>query len=327
LNIGLLNTIDRKEIEGLTEFQGLIIKYIEDTNDARPLNIAVFGTPGSGKSFAVKQIIAAVSAKFAGIGFTIPLVPEFNLTQMAAPADLSRALQTVEAQSSPSSIPLVFWDEFDRNLGTVQLGWLESFLMPMWDAKYVISNTPRSFGKALFVFAGGTCPTFAEFEKSVRLQPPSTKAHDFLTRLRFHLNIPPVNHPESGHDNFALLRRALLIRSTLERAAPDLFTRARAPGVPPVDPKVARGLLLTRAYKGGARSIETIIRSSNLSGACLRMADLPGENVLQGHVDVLEFRRRMHELPDDDADEIFPTTFGWPLKNDDPRYLAWRRRP
>jgi hypothetical protein len=324
LNIGVLSTIDKREIENLTELQALIVRYVGAVDETRPLNIAVFGTPGSGKSFAVKQIAGAVAARFTGMGLAIPELP-FNLTQMVGPPDLSQALRKVEAQCGPSSIPLVFWDEFDRNLNGVTLGWLELFLMPMSDAKYTIANEQRSFGKALFTFAGGTCATYSEFEKSAKAQPPSTKAHDFWTRIGFHLDIPSINHPGKGMlDNFVLLRRAILIRSKLESVAPDLVQRATALSRSPIDTKVARGLLFTHQYKGGARSIDTIIRSSNLSGAYLRASDLPGEGVLQGHVELTDFKWRMAEIPDEDANEFFPTTFGWPVKNTDPRFLAWR---
>ena len=53
---GKYQTADREEIERINAIKNLILQYQENKNDYRPLSIAVFGTPGSGKSFAIKQL-------------------------------------------------------------------------------------------------------------------------------------------------------------------------------------------------------------------------------------------------------------------------------
>ena len=53
---GALLTADRREIEGFRSIQNLIGEYCSLARPPRPLSIAVFGPPGSGKSFAVTQI-------------------------------------------------------------------------------------------------------------------------------------------------------------------------------------------------------------------------------------------------------------------------------
>jgi hypothetical protein len=121
----------------------------------------------------------------------------------------------------------------------IELAWLWESLAPMWDAKYRIPNTEESFGKVIFVFAGGTTPTYKELEKVAESQPPSAKALDFKTRITFHLNIPSVSYEGLHPDNFALLRRAILIRSALERIAPSLVEQARTHGTPLIDPSGA----------------------------------------------------------------------------------------
>jgi hypothetical protein len=52
---GKLRTADRAEIEGLRSLRNLMDEYLNGT-PARPLSVAVFGAPGSGKSFAVTQV-------------------------------------------------------------------------------------------------------------------------------------------------------------------------------------------------------------------------------------------------------------------------------
>jgi hypothetical protein len=56
---GKLFTVDRKEIESLRSIRSMIREYIERDKGKRPLSIAVFGPPGSGKSFGIEEIIKA----------------------------------------------------------------------------------------------------------------------------------------------------------------------------------------------------------------------------------------------------------------------------
>jgi Cdc6-like AAA superfamily ATPase len=56
LNLRKLFTVDRNEIESLRNIKKLIENYIEQKGPSIPLSIAVFGLPGSGKSFGVKEL-------------------------------------------------------------------------------------------------------------------------------------------------------------------------------------------------------------------------------------------------------------------------------
>ncbi|HET6883000.1 MAG TPA: hypothetical protein VFI31_22720, partial [Pirellulales bacterium] len=60
LKLGKLRTIDRDEIERLRNIRSLIENYRDTPRVKRPLSIGVFGQPGSGKSFAVKELAKAV---------------------------------------------------------------------------------------------------------------------------------------------------------------------------------------------------------------------------------------------------------------------------
>ncbi len=61
--------------------------------------------------------------------------------------------------------PLVFWDEFDTSLAETPLGWLRYFLAPMQDGKFQEGQISHPIGRAIFVFAGGTSSSMAEFDK------------------------------------------------------------------------------------------------------------------------------------------------------------------
>ncbi|MCR4308211.1 MAG: hypothetical protein NUV80_06655 [Candidatus Berkelbacteria bacterium] len=67
-----LYTVDNSEIESLRSIKQLITDYEATPNSTKPLSIAVFGPPGSGKSFGVKQLARALFGK------DVPIL-EFNL--------------------------------------------------------------------------------------------------------------------------------------------------------------------------------------------------------------------------------------------------------
>ena len=58
-----LVTADRHEIESFSSIRSLIAEYWNSTSKSRPLCIAVFGTPGSGKSFGIEQVAVSVAAR------------------------------------------------------------------------------------------------------------------------------------------------------------------------------------------------------------------------------------------------------------------------
>ncbi|HEX2059381.1 MAG TPA: hypothetical protein VHK90_01440, partial [Thermoanaerobaculia bacterium] len=149
LRIGNLFTVDREEIESYRSIKALLSEYVEGTQ-SEPVSIAVFGSPGSGKSFGVKEIATAVGGKKK----ITPLT--FNLTQFARAEDLRGAFHQVRDVSLRGEIPLVFWDEFDTTYGDKALGWLRYFISPMQDGLFQEDQITHPIGRSIFVFAGGT---------------------------------------------------------------------------------------------------------------------------------------------------------------------------
>jgi DNA replication protein DnaC len=74
---GAFLTVDREEIERINSIRSLITSYRTNPADRRPLSIAVFGPPGSGKSFAIKQLGVELLGK-------AQTVLEFNLSQFGS---------------------------------------------------------------------------------------------------------------------------------------------------------------------------------------------------------------------------------------------------
>jgi hypothetical protein len=281
---GNLLTVDRQEIESYRSIRNLVAEYAGQKQVSRPLSIAVFGTPGSGKSFGVTEM-----AKSLLPGQIEPIT--FNLSQYDSPDDLLSAFHQVRDVGLSGKIPLVFWDEFDTSLADTPLGWLRYFLAPMQDGKFSERQISHPIGRAIFVFAGGTSSSMAEFDRGTDENFKSAKGPDFVSRLKGYINVlgpNPVN--TSGGDPYFIIRRAILLRSSLKRGTPQLFEKRAGRELLNIDRGVLRALLKIGLYKHGARSIESILAMSQLTGkAAFERSCLPPESQLGLHVDGKSF--------------------------------------
>jgi hypothetical protein len=281
--IGAWSSIDRTEIESMRSVRNIIREFLQ-ARRSRPLSLAVFGPPGSGKSFAIKQMAREWMS-----GGTRIAVLEFNLSQFSSPEDLPLALQRVRDCAVEGTLPLVFWDEFDSNLGGRELGWLAQFLAPMQDGAFIEDGIVRPIGPAIFIFAGGTHPTMASF-KARAVEVPGAKATDFLSRLRGYVDILGPN-PRDRSDRTFVLRRALLLRALLQQRAPGLVSGGRLD----IDPGVLRAFLDVTTYVHGARSMESIVDMSALSGRLrYERSALPPRHQIGLHTDPDEFLALVH---------------------------------
>ncbi len=288
--IGKLETIDRSEIESFRAVRTLMDEYIRTENPPRPLCIAVFGAPGSGKSFGVSE----VADSFGSAGGESPITKKgltFNVSQFERPDDIAKALHKVRDVVLSGKIPLVFFDEFDSAVGGQSLAWLQHFLMPMQDGTFRDGEAIHPIGKAIFVFAGGTSNSYDDFsaglvfDKNPELQFQNVKGPDFLSRLRGYVNIAGPN-AVTATDTQSRLRRAGLIRSFIERTAPQILDGDKAA----IDEHLVYALLHVSRYKHGIRSLESIFDMSRLAGLNqFQSAALPPKNQLDMHVPALEF--------------------------------------
>jgi hypothetical protein len=318
---GDLLTVDRQEIESLRSIGSLVVEYVALERPKRPLSIAVFGPPGSGKSFGITEL--AKSLRPGDIE-----VKEFNLSQFQSTDELLSAFHQVRDVGLGGKIPLIFWDEFDSDFNG-KYGWLRYFLAPMQDGKFQQGNLAHPIGKAIFVFAGGTSWTLDGFCNNAKDdEKRAAKVPDFVSRLKGYLNVLGPNQQASQADPYYVLRRALLLRSMLERNAKKLLRNKQVQ----IDPGVLRAFLQTWKYKHGARSMESLIAMSQLDGKmCFERSCLPTKAQLDLHVDGLDFQSLVQQLPMKDevleklaraAHEVFCThlkkerwKFG-PVKND-----------
>jgi hypothetical protein len=290
---GFLLTADRNEIEGLKAIEKSIYEYAEDHNTDRPLSLAVFGPPGSGKSFGIKQIAKAVN-KDTGKNNIL----EFNLSQfdITKPEGLIGAFHLIRDKVLQGVVPFVFWDEFDSQ----GLAWLQYLLAPMQDGYFMENQVNHPLGKCVFIFAGGTSYTFEGFvpperSKSALDNFKVKKGPDFVSRLRGYLNVLGPNRrqtfdPDEGDcgeyfvddkDQCFPLRRAMLIRGMLKLKSNEKLT---------IDDGLLSALLKIDKYKHGARSLETII-SLTRTGQSKNMSrsHLPPPEQLGLHIDTRSF--------------------------------------
>ncbi|MBE3065979.1 MAG: ATPase, partial [Chloroflexi bacterium] len=281
---GNLLTVDRQEIESYRSIRNLVAEYSGQKQVTRPLSIAVFGTPGSGKSFGVTEM-----AKSLLPGQIEPIT--FNLSQFDSVENLLSAFHQVRDVGLSGKIPLVFWDEFDTSLAETPLGWLRYFLAPMQDGKFQEGQISHPIGRAIFVFAGGTSSSMAEFDKGTEENFKSAKGPDFVSRLKGYINVLGPNPVKAtGGDPYFIIRRAILLRSSLKRSASQLFEKRGGKELINIDRGVLRALLKIGKYKHGARSIESLLAMSQLTGkTAFERSCLPAESQLDLHVDGKRF--------------------------------------
>ncbi|KAF9761929.1 hypothetical protein IL306_003620 [Fusarium sp. DS 682] len=164
---GKLVTPDRREVDGFRTIAQKIEVYLKDQNQGQPFSIAVFGKPGSGKSFGVKEVIQSI------VGEDNISKLEFNLSQFENDEDLRSAFEEIGAVPE-DKLPVVYFDEFDATCKQSLLHWVEGF-KTFLDTKI---ETPEYLKgrRGIYVFIGGTAETFDEFQ----LQPsPRVEKLDF----------------------------------------------------------------------------------------------------------------------------------------------------
>jgi hypothetical protein len=297
---------DRSEIEGVRSVLNAIQDYLSKKGETKPLSIAVFGPPGAGKSYVIREI-----AKKLGINDHLT----FNLSQFKSPAELAEAYHQARDRLLTGSVPpLVFWDEFDSPFGTEQLGWLRFFLSPMQDGQFTDGGAIHPVGRGIYIFAGGTKPSFKEFTKTsddpdLAYQDRSAKKPDFISRLRAYIDVKGPD-PTPVKDMFFMIRRAFLLRSCLERDARNLRQADGFDDCFDLDEGVLNAFLQTKSYQHGARSMENIVRLSTFEDKTkYELSSLPPEHLLEMHVvDVVDFLKHAQVV------EELPTKPGTPIQ-------------
>jgi hypothetical protein len=266
-SVGHLRTTDPVEIEPIITLKRVMYSYFKRETYQRPLCVGVFGPPGSGKSFAVKEVAKAIARKIDQNPFEFF---EFNLTQFGNPEEINSSIESIRASVAKGKVPIVFWDEFDCRYDNQAFGYLRYFLPSMQDGVTYVHGAPHNIGRAIFVFAGGVKSSWDEMvalihsedDEQVRMAQ-NQKIPDFMSRLRVVIDIDAIDlHPQMLENTAAAealddLRRILLKRAFIIAHQMDTHWKKAA--------RKTSGLLLRLLladYKFGARSIEAVIEAS-----------------------------------------------------------------
>jgi hypothetical protein len=312
-----LKLVDTEEIAQHFELAKIIGKYIETHDWRSPLSIAVFGKPGSGKSFAVTQILKYIDPTRK----TEPLT--FNLAQFSTVDQLTDAFHQIQDRAlSSDEVPLAIFDEFDSICDKNRLGWLKYFLAPMQDGLFRGKSGDYRVGRVILLFSGGTRSSYRNFVtqtdestqtnksdallarsaasertnrqakqlidgESIEEFKRSSKLIDFLSRLRGYLDVSDLNcdvgDPKT-RSNKLKLRRAVLLRSLLEKNAKPIMVEYSDGTVHARIDKQVIDAFLGCEYVYGVRSMEAIIQMSRWIEGRFVPASLPIKDLLQIHV-------------------------------------------
>lgn len=325
--MGKLNVLDRREAEGLRFVVGVLQEF-KQTKGTKPLNVGVFGPAGSGKSFAVQEIVKNVFGEEA-----IELV-NFNLSQLRSPSDLYDAFEETQDIGLKGKVPIVFWDEFDTSLNGQALGWLSYFLGPMNDGMYFRNERSRRLPRSVFIFAGSLFASRYSMEvlhkiansadqelysKVGNFSPAewlAAKGSDFKSRITASLDVLGVNQPQPVRGVFSAsvnpaqaqrlqvefhsapqdingiyLRRAVVLRHNLMESRRDLFDSADNLRI---DIHLAKALLRMDSYMHGARSLEQIVRMSKFGNRkVFELSAMPPESQLSMQTETTAFESEM----------------------------------
>ena len=285
--IGKMTVVDPSEIENYRYIQSLIRRY-GMCQWEKPLGLGVFGPPGGGKSFGVKEVAKAAL----NIEDTKELtLVECNLAQLTSPEELAHKLHEAQDKGLGSnSLPFVFLDEFDSIFDGKQFGWFKYLLPLLQDGVFKQGDSYYHLGKAVIICAGGMHRTFEELTTRQRDNSfIEAKGPDLLSRLRGHVNTLGPNRFDD-HDKLFQIRRAVFLRKKLKEIMLFIFNLQMEANI--AEP-LLNAFLNVSEFRHGIRSIEAIIQMSvppnGRSGKQYVSAWLPPYAQLNIHTPAREF--------------------------------------
>lgn len=300
---GQLRVVGKKDVEAFNDIRNRILFHVQ-SGTRKPLSIAVFGPPGSGKSFGVTEI-----AREHGTGIFQEIL--CNLSQGDNASYLHKTFVTIGDALAAGKIPLVFFDEFDSTFpGQEGMTWLKYFLQPMQDGFYQHPDGRMSVGNSIFIFAGGTHSTYEDFRRKVTDENPRhEKLLDFVSRLQGFVDIPHISPCDDAEQSLEemtavlvrkdrqevpYLRRAMLIRSLLNKRRMIVPFNNQPAGYEDrgyglIDVEVLRALILVNTYRHGARSIAALLDIASPFYKTIAKASLPNNDQLDMHTDQKDF--------------------------------------
>ncbi|KAE8453914.1 hypothetical protein EG329_007690 [Mollisiaceae sp. DMI_Dod_QoI] len=264
----------------------------------KPLNIAIFGSRGSGKSFAAGQVAEAAAAASASSRKIQHI--RFNLSQITSLEDLSVAFNKVRDCNLSGTLPLVYIHDFDTEFLGHPLGWLAHLLLPMHGGQVLDRGQMQHVGPAIFLLSSGFTTSLENFQIFAANQGDERdvlRGQEFLSNLHAFVDVIGIDQVDPSDALFPV-RRAVVLRALLAEREPNL---KMGEGIS-IYQTVLDGLLLVPAFKHGLRSLKAIIAMSKVTGKHhFERAALPPEVQLSLHLDYPTFMdcSRYNTIPGD----------------------------
>jgi hypothetical protein len=292
------------QIRAFNKLENHVSSYVRMHREVpRPLNIGIFGEPGSGKSYGPQRVLDEIpELNSTGMEFF-----ECNLATMSNADDVIDVFLKASSVCCQGRIPVVLFDEFDSMLGGDQYGWLKYLISPMQDGFCIHHQIRHYFKKSIFLFAGGTAVDLPHFIAKNRSGSQSNgipianikwkesaktaKVPDFISRLSTSISFSGVNinrdimtpSRSSGSKSRDVLRkfdhfldvfiqRAIILRSILEKFS--FVDSGQSLNGSFVSFDAVDDILFSKNFSYGSRSMETLVMVSKSTKERLRASDV-----------------------------------------------------
>lgn len=289
----------KKELAALEQ---TVQTYVKREKPSRPLNLLLAATPGSGKSFLVKELSKQITENTEFL--------EYHVASFRTIDDLFAIFQRIQSINLQGKLPFVLLDEVD---GTVAGNYIfPNLLAPLWDGVFHIGQESHYLGRAVLFFAASallSSPSvknvlegspervsyleYAEkWRRKVKLELRESeipKARDFIDRIDLLLCIPPIDFAISDGDP---AQEYTLIACIL--------VKKHFPSVTRIEKSVIWILILELINSGSRRRAESaVFRSTDPQGSTFNLTHLPP--------DIVEY------FKDDDVVRVTQTRYiSWP---------------
>lgn len=238
--LGRLILYDRKEIEHFRSIYNVIQEYLASQPE-KPLNIAMFGQKGCGKSYAAMELADAACCHR-----RTKRLP-FNLAEFVEPDDLLKAFHSIRDSTLAGDLTIVYFKSVDSIFNDESLGWIPYLSSCMRSGMFLDNGHIRRIGPAILIF-GTSLASFEDFGKNTKISMPglpktAARQSDFLSFLHGYIDLRGPGRCDS-FDNLYPVRRAAILREMLLERAPSLMVRDRIH----IDEGVLDGLLLVSTF-------------------------------------------------------------------------------
>ena len=268
-------SFDQNEALNVLHIETLIERYLESGKPKTPLNLMIFGIPGAGKSFFIKQMIKALNERR---GKNVIEFHTFNLSQINDEKLLNDAFQQVRDDGVKGSIPLLFLDEFD----TAGFKWLKYFIAPMQDGQFIEGSSVHIMPRCILVFAGGVSNNLNDMMGIINAK--ELKIPDFISRLHGVQTVWGVNPTDDDTQRMFIARRACILKNEISERFDNNIK---------IDEALHYALLHVTSFKHGARSIGMLVNTLTRNGNTITKAWLPSEEALGMFLDVKSFKKAL----------------------------------